>query len=425
MQNYEEINDKQKKKIFGKAIIIFFSTMLIITFFSKTIQNMFLPEVTVSKPHSGILTYETAGTGTIIPKETLNIYSESIKRVKEIKVEAGEKVKKGETIAVLYSQASNNKLTEEEIHLKKLEANLEKLLLETKSTQVGILELEVEKALEKVNKLENDLDKKLKLLEAGVETGENVKEAQYHLETAEKDYQQKKVELQEEKNRQQISEEEKKRDIEAQRYDIQAQQLKIDELQEEERILSPYDGLVKEIHYQSGELTRDNEPICSIVHSEKGFVFSVSLDLENNSFISVGDSILVYLKSASKYIDIPIKKIVIKDNFKEVTADLDERDFLGGEKLDYRIIKKSKNFNTLVPNSALGRDNSGYFVFLLKEREGALGKEYYVEKQYVNIGDSDNRNTVILEGLDNKTSIVYDSEKAIHDGSRVRPQQRK
>ncbi|SCY65024.1 efflux RND transporter periplasmic adaptor subunit [Alkaliphilus peptidifermentans] len=425
MKNYEEINDMQRKKVFGKAIIVFFSTMLIITFFSKTIQNMLLPMVTVSRPHSGILTYETAGTGTIVPNEVLSIYPESTKRVKEIKVEAGDKVEKGEIIAVLYSQASDNKLFEEEIYLKKLEANLEKLLSETKSTQVEILELEAEKALERVNKLQDDLDKKLKLLEAGAETGENVKEAQYNFEIAQKDYQQKKTQLEIEKNSQQVSQEGRIKEIEFLRYDIQMQQFKVAELKEEEIIISPCDGIVKEINSQNGELALENKPICLIVHLEKGFIFSASLNIDSNNFISVGDYILVNLRSENKLIDIPVKKINIKDNYKELTADLDETDFLGGEKLDYRIIKKSKNFNTLIPNTALGRDNGGYFVFLLKEREGALGKEYYAEKQYISVGDSDNRNTVILEGLDNRTNIVYDSKEAIHDGSRVRPQQRK
>ncbi|AOY78030.1 HlyD family secretion protein [Clostridium formicaceticum] len=424
MQNYEEIKEEQRKKVFGKAIVIFFMSMLIITFFSKTIQNIFLPVVAVSRPYSGILTYETVGTGTIIPRETLNIYPDSTKRIKEIKVEAGEKVKKGQVIAILYNQVSNNKLLEEEINLRKLETNLEKLLLQTKDTQIEILELEIEKTLERVNKLQEDLDKKMVLLEAGAETADSVKEAQYNLEIGRKDYQQKNKELQEENSKQQISQEEKKREIEALRYDIQLQQLKIVELQEEETILSPCEGIVREIHYQSGGLAVDNQPICSIIDLDKGFVFSASIDLEDNSFISVGDSILVYLKSASKLIDIPIKKITIKDNSKELKADLEEGDFLGGEKLDYRIVKKSKNFNILVPNTALGRDNSGYFVFILKEREGTLGKEYYIKKQYISVGDSDNQNSVILDGLDHRTNIVYDFEKAIHDGSRVRPQQR-
>ncbi|AOT71670.1 HlyD family secretion protein [Geosporobacter ferrireducens] len=424
MENYEEIMNERKKKIFGKGIMIFFGTMMVITFFSKTIQNMLLPEVTVSRPSSGILTYEAAGTGTIIPKETVHVYPQSTKRIKEIRIEAGEKVKKGQILALLYSQASDSKLTEEEINLRKLETNLEKLLLETKSTQVGILEVEMEKASERVAKLKDDLNKKHKLLEAGAETAENVREAQYNLETAQKDYQQKKIELQEEKNKQQVSQEEKRKDIEALRYDIQSQQLKIEELQGEEAVISPCDGIVKEIYAQSGKLAPDHEPICSVVHSEKGFSLSVSLDLENNSFVSAGDSMLVSLKSTGKLVDIPIRKIVIKDNYKELTADLDETDFLGGERVDYRIIKKSKNFNMMIPNTALGRDNGGYFIFLLKEREGALGKEYYAEKQYVTIGDSDNRNTVIVGGLENRSNIVYDSEKVIRDGSRVRLKQR-
>ena len=155
MQNQEKINDQKKREIFGKAIIIFFMTILLLTLFSRTIQNILLPRVTIAKPRSGILVYEVNGTGSIIPRETLKIYPKSTKKVKDFMVETGEKVNKGQVIAVLSGKSS----AEAEIELKILENKLEKLLLETKDSQLEIQQLELEKALKEMNKLEADLKK--------------------------------------------------------------------------------------------------------------------------------------------------------------------------------------------------------------------------------------------------------------------------
>lgn len=425
MQEYSKAVDKKRQKIFEKTIIIFFGTMLIITFFSKTIQNLSLPNVVLSQPHSGVLTYEITGFGNVVPKEAIKLYPNSTKKVKEIKVEVGDEVKKGQIIAILHNEASDPKLAEEEIKLKSLETKLEKLLLSTKNTEIENLELEVTGAMKKLKNLQKNFEQKKQLVELGAETAENLNEAQYDLEIAKNEYKQKKLKLNTAKENQQIFLNKQKKDVESLKYDIQIQQLKISRLKEEEVIISPYDGIVKEIYYQNSELAFYDKPLCLIVNPEKGFVFSTKIEHDDENIVSIGDSISIILKFKNKTIDKKIEKIITTDNGKKIISDMDEIDFLGGEKYKYRIVKKSKSFDTLIPNTTLGKDNSGNFVFLVDEREGALGKEYHVKKAYVSIGDNDNHSTVILRGIDNSNNIIYDFNKPIYEGSRVRPTQRK
>lgn len=425
MENYREVNDKKRKRIFRRAIVIFFGTMLFITFFSKTIQNLSLPKVILSQPYSGTLTYEITGFGYIVPKEALKLYPNSTKKVKEIKAEIGEQVKKGQIIAILYNEVSDPKLAEEEIKLKALETRLEKLLLSNKNNEIENLELELEKAMKKLKDSQRNFKQKKELVELGAEATENLNEAQYDMEIAENEYEQKKLELETTKENKEVSLNKQKKDIESLKYDIQIQQLKISQLKDEEVLTSPYDGIVKEIYYENSELAFDDKPFCLIVNPKKGFSFSADIQEEDESLVAIGDPLSISLKSKGKTINATIKRIITKDNNKKFIADIDETEFLGEEKFRYRIIKKSKTFHTLVPNTALGKDNSGNFIFIVKEREGAFGKEHYVEKQYLSIGDNDNQNTVIIDGLDNRASIVYDFSKPIYENSRVRPTQRK
>lgn len=425
MKEYSKIDDEKRQKLFKRAIIIFFGTMLIITFFSKTIQNLSLPNVVLSQPHSGILTYEITGFGNIVPKEAIKLYPNSTKKVKEIKVEVGEEVKKGQIIAILHNEASYPELEKEEIKLKSLETKLEKLLLNTKSTEIENLELEAVKAMKKLKNSQNSFDQKKQLVELGAEAIEHLNKAKYDLEIAKNEYQQKKLALKTAKENQQVSLNKQKKNVESLKYDIEIQQLKISQLKEEEVIISPYDGIVKEIYYQNSDLAFNDKPLCLVVNPEKGFVFSADIKNDDENIVSVGDPISIILKFKNKTVDKTIERIITMDNGKKIISDIDEIDFIGGEKYKYRIVKKSKSFNTLIPNTALGKDNSGNFVFLIDEREGALGREYYVKKEYVGIGDNDNHNTVILRGLDNTTNIIYDFNKPIYEGSRVRPTQRK
>lgn len=425
MKEYSKVYDEKKQKIFKRAIIIFFGTMLIITFFSKTIQNLSLPKVVLSQPHSGVLTYEIIGFGNILPKDAIKLYPNSTKKIKDIKVEAGDKVKKGQVVAILHNESSNSKLTEEEIKLKALKTRLEKLLLNTKSTEVETLELKLAKAVKKLEDSQRILDQKKQLVKLDAEIPEHLNKAQYNLEIAKNEYEQKKLELKVAKENQQVSLNKQKKDIESLKYDIEIQQLKISQLTEEELLLSPYNGIVTEIYYQNSELVFYDKPLCLIVNPDKGFIFSGDINKDNKNIVSVGDSISIIPQFENKIIDKTIEKIITTNNGKKIIVNIDGKDFLGGERYKYRIVKKSRSFDTLIPNTALGKDNSGNFVFLVDEIEGALGKEYYVKKEYVGIGDNDNHSTTILRGLDNSNNVIYDFNKPIYEGCRVRPAQRK
>ena len=73
----------------------------------------------------------------------------------------------------------------------------------------------------------------------------------------------------------------------------------------------------------------------------------------------------------------------------------------------------------LVPNGAVNKDKDGYFLYVLKTREGILGKEFFVEKSIINIGDSNIENTIIEKGITYFEPIVLISNKLFLDGETV------
>lgn len=71
-----EAQTYKKKKIVRNAAIIFITVVVLLTFFSKTINNFLLPEVEYGSPRSGTLTKEITAQGEVIPlkTETVNAY---------------------------------------------------------------------------------------------------------------------------------------------------------------------------------------------------------------------------------------------------------------------------------------------------------------------------------------------------------------
>lgn len=99
MENKEK--KKNRKEWIKNALIIFLLIMLVLTFCSDTIMNMYLPEVSTEAVSAGKLQEIIRGTGTV---ELNNGYSVKIKESREVKsvnVKAGQQVKTGDILFVL------------------------------------------------------------------------------------------------------------------------------------------------------------------------------------------------------------------------------------------------------------------------------------------------------------------------------------
>jgi hypothetical protein len=98
----------------------------------------------------------------------------------------------------------------------------------------------------------------------------------------------------------------------------------------------------------------------------------------------------------------------------------DVNDITAGETFDITFEKESTGSYILVPNGTLNMDGDGYFLYQVKQRNGLLGKEFYLEKLRVYTGDSDSDNTVITRGVTFFEPIVSLSDKGISEGDIVK-----
>ncbi|SHK42601.1 Multidrug efflux pump subunit AcrA (membrane-fusion protein) [Paramaledivibacter caminithermalis DSM 15212] len=311
-------------------------------------------------------------------------------------------------------------LEKRRLELKELKLKYDKLLIEKGSNSIYINEQILKELKEDLFQKEKEYLAYKALYEEGAESKNSfeIKEREYC--TAKLDYENKKIELEMEMDT-------KKKDIEIIKVNIEKKELEIKELErkiEKCVVFAMSDGIIKEINFKMGMVLNYTMPVYILDDISKGFELKVAMDNEQCQYIKLGDEVRVSIKNKGKSL-VSGEVRAIKDNkddidSKIVTIELEEADLIGGEIGEFYLGKKIGSYDYLVPRSAVYQNSEGKYVFVLQEKDGPLGKDYYVIKQKVTTGDSDNNFTGIYSGLLGNEKVVIYSNKNLSNGCQVR-----
>lgn len=94
-------NGTKKREWVKNAAIVFLTILLILTFFSNTIQNYSLPEVATQYVESGSITAKIRGMGTVESGDPYNVKIKEVREVASVEVKTGDKVEKGQVLCYL------------------------------------------------------------------------------------------------------------------------------------------------------------------------------------------------------------------------------------------------------------------------------------------------------------------------------------
>jgi len=117
------------------VVIIFLVVMLFLTFFSNTIMNISLPEVSAQYAQYGSITSSIRATGSVSAVSTYRVYIEESRVIESIAVRTGDKVNKGDLLFTLEkSESGELKTAMDELEsakeiLENLEREYEKYLI--------------------------------------------------------------------------------------------------------------------------------------------------------------------------------------------------------------------------------------------------------------------------------------------------------
>lgn len=100
-------NGTKKREWVKTAAIVFLSVLLVLTFFSNTIQNYSLPEVAAQYVESGSITAKVRGTGVIESGDLYNVEVLETRKIESVAVRVGDKVEKGDVLLYLEDTESD------------------------------------------------------------------------------------------------------------------------------------------------------------------------------------------------------------------------------------------------------------------------------------------------------------------------------
>lgn len=420
MQTEAHSANSDRKRIIGGAMAVFLAVMLLLTFFSNTLNNFLLPRVSWESPESGPLVKEISGAGRVRAKKTMDRYAESDMKVLAVTVNIGETVKKGQPMLELDTTKVEEQLGDERTIWQQKKLNVEKLSEEAAAEGMRSYDDAIEAARANMEKAERNYEDAQALYEAGAEAKVKVTDAGADCENTRRDYQ-KALDSKAAALRN------NKRDLQSAQYELDMQERKLQKLEKEMglgHVAAPADGTVMELNFPEGSVTNASKPLFVLADTAEGFEFCAAVDSEAAGLLSIGDEAEVSLDSLEGYtLQGTVSEITESAEErgvkKEVVIDIPPENLIGGESGSADIKKRTEAYGTLVSNSAIGQEMLDYFVYVLQEKKGPLGNELFIRKVKVTKGDSDNSNTAVLSGLSDYDRVVTGSDKQLSDGMRV------
>ena len=131
----------KKRELIKNIAIVFLVIMLILTFFSNTIMNRTLPEVSTQNVTSGTVTTQVRGEGVVEAEDPYNLVIDETRKVNSVPVHVGDHVNEGDVIYYLAGESSEE-LTTAKNELENLKGEYELTILDSGLTQAEVASVE-------------------------------------------------------------------------------------------------------------------------------------------------------------------------------------------------------------------------------------------------------------------------------------------
>lgn len=445
---------KREKKAW-RLILIFFAVMLFFTVLSRAADSVTIPKVKVETAKSGTLSFALEGEGSIVAeKEELVFLPEEYKPVSL--AEVGAEVKEGDVLAVWDMEALKKKKEACEAELKKLELSLEQETLNGEpaawTREMDGAERTVAQINEELNVVSGELEKRRadyreksesqdlseeekQELEAGIQEyegkkevlEESLREAQNALETARMNDANTETNNQRQQRLAELAKQSIQIDMEQKKKEIE----KLEEfIRSDGKMYSSLSGTITEVTAAVGVTTSGQEYFK--IGSGNGEL-TARIDKETAAGLKEKDQIRVTSMNEKEEVQGVITSIQDVSNIQkeqdsqegqeasvEIRAKLKENGLAIGNRVNFKVVRESKEYGTLIPLNALREDSEGKYVLILEEENSILGKEMTASRVAVKILEKDEADAAVESALMKEDEMIVSSNKTIKAGDRVR-----
>ncbi|MCM1127741.1 MAG: HlyD family efflux transporter periplasmic adaptor subunit [Lachnospiraceae bacterium] len=188
-------------------------------------------------------------------------------------------------------------------------------------------------------------------------------------------------------------------------------------------VRAPFGGVVTDVAASAGGRVPDTAVVL-ISDESLPCQLKVFLDKEQKKYIGLGDSVSIKLEGKSSKLDGTIDYLSESRSLPgsyEALINLPEDTGIPGISGTVSRTESGEKYRLCIPPSVIYQRNDSSFVYVLKEREGILGQEYYVDEAVVKVLDQNESWAAVEDGILTKDSeVIASSTKEITKGDVVR-----
>lgn len=460
--------DKRRKRIVA-GLAVFMAFMWLCTLVSKSIYVSKLSMVSTTRTESKYIEHIVETEGIVEAGAKLPVTALSGLRVKELVVQAGDQVEEGDLLFTVDLEDMQQLMEEQELAAAKVQLQID-ALAHNKELAQNQKALEEARAREDYDALARYQDTLVGRAAEGVAQAEEaLEELQAENREHENDWQkedgeskteeemeaeQKAREQEEERLKQQLQaaayaeadakwnrdntikdagrkvedilqEENADATLAVYRTELAAVQEKISAykavLEQEGKITSPSGGIVTDVYVQTGGRVPDTASFL-LADEEVPCQFRASFTKEQKSYVNLNDDVKLELDGRKK-IDVKVDYMEESENMPgtyTALIKLPEETGVPGLSGKLTCSKVGEKYPCCISLLALHSENDRNFVYVVNEREGILGTEYYVEEINVSVIDKNDKLAAIEGALTEESRIIESSTKEIKKGDVVR-----
>lgn len=188
-------------------------------------------------------------------------------------------------------------------------------------------------------------------------------------------------------------------------------------------VMSEVAGTVAAIGVTAGDTAQPDTALVTIQVDDRGFSLSFAVTTEQSRKLSVGDTADVtnfYWGGDINATITGIRNDPENPQSSKIVSFAVSGDVEPGSSLTLSVGQKSANYDMIVPNSALRKDNNGDFVLIVVAKSTPLGNRYIAQRADVKILAEDDTNTAVSGALSSGDFVITTSTAPIEAGMQVR-----
>ena len=438
MMEEKRAGEIRKKKIMA-GFFIFLSMMWLCTIISKSIYASRLPVVTTVVTEQKYVEHIVEVEGIVVAGDKNPVTALSGLRIDKVMVQAGDRVEEGDVLFTIDMEDLKAIMEEKQTQIAKLQLQIDTILKnEELARQKKALEEEraradydaqaryqdtlVGRAAEEINQAETDIEDQAgdddALKDALQSAAYAEADAKWQRENTMKDAERRVEDI--------LLPEEEDSTLAATQIELADMQADLSQYQAVKEIDGQFtaqsSGLITDIFISVGGRIPDSA-VMLFADDTVPCQFKSMLTKEQKKYVALNDKVGLKLDGSSKETDVTVDYLAESESMPgnyEIYINLPEGKGTPGLSGAMKHTETGEKYPNCLPPAAVHKDNMRSYVYVVKEREGILGMEYYVEEINVRVLD-ENENWVAVEGaLDSESQIIVSATKELKNGEIVR-----